>query len=288
MIHSMTAFARQEIHDTWGSAAWELRSVNHRYLELTLRLPDALTNLEPLLRERIKERLQRGKLEINLRYQPAFGQFTQLTVNKELVEQLLKAHHEIAHLAHDNTTANAMHILRWPGVLQTTETDLTVLEKTLLNAFSTALDELITTRQREGKALYETLIQRLAAMQTEISKIRTNLPTILALQREKLLNRLSIAATMLESTRLEQEMVLFAQKIDIAEELDRLDAHILEVQRNLDLHGANGRRLDFLMQELNREANTLGSKSVTSETTLAAVELKLLIEQMREQVQNVE
>jgi uncharacterized protein (TIGR00255 family) len=287
MIHSMTAFARQESHGDWGSAVWELRSVNHRYLELSLRLPETLTHLEPHLREQLKSQLQRGKIEIILHYQPS-ATLQKLAVNQDFALQLAHAHAEIAKLTNSSAALDPFHILRWPGVLQTTETALTQLEQILLKSFKQAVTELIALRQREGEALQKLLTQRLHGMQTEITKVKKQLPVIITAQREKLLHRFNEAKINLDPTRLEQEMVLFAQKIDVAEELDRLEAHIAEVQRTLQQNDANGRRLDFLLQELNREANTLGAKSVTPTTTLTAIELKLLIEQMREQVQNVE
>lgn len=287
MIHSMTAFARQESHGDWGSAVWELRSVNHRYLELSMRLPETLTHLEPHLREQLKARLQRGKVEIILHYQPS-AKLQKLAINQDLALQLTRAHAELAHLTNATTPLDPFNILRWPGVLQTKETALTDLEPILLHSLQQAIDELIALRQREGEALQKLFDQRLHAMQTEIAKVKKQLPTIITAQREKLLHRFNEAAINLDPLRLEQEMVLFAQKIDVTEELDRLETHIKEVQRTLQQSDAGGRRLDFLLQELNREANTLGAKSVTPATTLTAIELKLLIEQMREQAQNIE
>lgn len=289
MIFSMTAFARHESQGDWGSTIWELRSVNHRYLEINLRLPDALGTLEPIIRERIKARLQRGKIDINLRYQPSVREATSLVINKVLVNQLLAAGTELAaESAFISTSCNLIDILKWPGVLQVSELDTVTLTTVLTAEFEQALTQLITIRQREGLALRALFEQRLQAMETEIAKVKKQLPTILIEQREKLWARFAEAKVTVEATRLEQEMVLFAQKIDVMEELERLQVHITEIRRVLQQGGAIGRRLDFLSQELNREANTLGAKAVNSDTTLAAVELKVLIEQLREQVQNIE
>lgn len=288
MIQSMTAFARRETKGSWGSAVWEIRSVNHRYLEASLRLPDGTLSLEPLLRQTLRDHLQRGKIDITLRYQPATTQSSSLEINKDFAQQLINAHAKIANLMVLTPPLEATDILRWPGVLQIPETDFSALEATLLDAFDAALQELVQLRQREGSALLDTLNQRLDAMPIQIAKVQHQLPIIQKEQREKIAARLAEIKQNLDASRLEQEIVLFTQKIDVAEELDRLQIHIHEMKRTLQRGGACGRRLDFLLQELNREANTLSSKSVAAETTLAAVELKVLIEQMREQVQNIE
>jgi len=288
MIHSMTAFARQEIQANWGVGVWEIRSVNHRYLEISVRLPEVLNSLEPLIREKIKSQLQRGKVEINLRYKPLGMNTQQIILNEPLINQLIQASNAIIKLTKETAPINPIDILRWPGTLSTPEENLQQIQADLLTSFASALNDLIAARAREGKAIQQLLFEALAAMQIEINKVRQQLPVILNLQREKLIHQFHEAELKLDTSRFEQEIVFFAQKIDIKEEIDRLETHIKEVQRILHQPGGNGRRLDFLMQELNREANTMGSKSVTSETTLAAVELKVLIEQMREQVQNIE
>lgn len=288
MIYSMTAFARQEVQANWGSAIWELRSVNHRYLEINARLPDALSALEPLIREKIKSKLQRGKLDITLRYKPAVAESSHIKIDAALVQQLVNVQSEITSLVEKNMPFNMMDILRWPGVLLLPEEDMQQIQTDLLIFFEQALNEFIAVRQREGEALEKLLQQRLSAMLNEIGKVEKYLPTILKTQRDKLTHRFHEAKLMIDMMRFEQEMVLFAQKIDVTEEIDRLNTHLKEVARTLQQGGAVGRRLDFLLQELNREANTLGSKSVISETTMAAVELKVLIEQIREQVQNLE
>lgn len=288
MIYSMTAFARQEVQANWGSAIWELRSVNHRYLEINARLPDALSALEPLIREKIKSKLQRGKLDITLRYKPTVAESSHIKIDAALVQQLVNVQSEITSLVEKNMPFNMMDILRWPGVLLLPEEDMQQIQTDLLIFFEQALNEFITVRQREGEALEKLLQQRLSAMLNEIGKVEKYLPTILKTQRDKLTHRFHEAKLTVDMMRFEQEMVLFAQKIDVTEEIDRLNTHLKEVTRTLQQGGAVGRRLDFLLQELNREANTLGSKAVISETTMAAVELKVLIEQIREQVQNLE
>lgn len=289
MIQSMTAFVREEAKGEWGCAVWELRSVNHRYLELSLRLPDNFGQFENILRERLRNKLQRGKIDINLRLQTGnIG--NQLTLNKDLVLELIQIRSHIAHLIDEEETIllDPSDILRWPGVLQTAEKNFTGVEAVLLESFDLALNQLIQLRQREGAALRGFLEQRLAQFLPNIALIKERFPAILQEQREKILQRLTEAKSLLDPARLEQEMVLFAQKVDVAEEVERLETHVQEVSQVLKKGGAMGRRLDFLLQELNREANTLGAKSVSIETTKVAVELKVLIEQMREQVQNVE
>jgi len=288
MIQSMTAFARHESQGDWGSAVWELRSVNHRYLEASLRLPETLSVLEPLIRERLKARLQRGKIDIVLRYHAPNNE-GRLAVNKEFVAQLIKARAEIAEQsALMLAPFNPGDILSYPGVLQVAALDVVHLTTTLMAEFERVLEQFIAVRRREGAALQNFFAQRLTAIQAEIAKVKKCLPVVLVEQREKLLARFAETKLTLDSARLEQEMVLFAQKIDVTEELERLHAHLTEMQRVLSEEEAVGRRLDFLLQESNREVNTLGAKSVNMEITLAVVELKVLLEQLREQTQNIE
>jgi uncharacterized protein (TIGR00255 family) len=288
MIQSMTAFARSQAEDTWGTAVCEFRSINHRYLELVVRLPDTLQELEAVIRERIRQYIKRGKIEFHLRYQPSDATGADITINQHLAKHLCEANEVVATLLKNPAPVNTMDILRWPGILQIAEVDLEKIEDHVLQLVETGLKDLIATRQREGEELKQLFLQRLEAMKVEIAKVRHLMPAILKEQRERLIKRFADAKVELDKGRLEQEMVLFAQKTDVMEELDRIDAHISEVRRVLKQGGMAGRRLDFLMQELNREANTLGAKSVNVETTRASVELKVLIEQIREQVQNVE
>ncbi|MCH4296345.1 YicC family protein [Shewanella sp. 3B26] len=287
MIHSMTAYARIEHKATWGTASFEIRSVNQRYLETYLRLPEQLRSLEPALRERLRKRLSRGKVEVNLRYDLASDNSSELSINQDLARQLLGAANWLKAEAGQGDIA-LTDILRWPGVIATAEQDMDAISAELLGAFDKALVQFIEARGREGSAIKEMLESRLGAVEGQIAIVREHMPRIMEWQREKLTNRLSEVQGELDSTRIEQEMVLLAQKLDVAEEMDRLEAHVAEARRILKKGGSEGRRLDFMMQEFNRESNTLASKSISTEITAAAVELKVLIEQMREQIQNVE
>jgi uncharacterized protein (TIGR00255 family) len=288
MIRSMTAFARAEARGEFGLIACEIRSVNHRHLETGFRLPDALRDLEFPLRERLRQALSRGKVDVQYRYEAAEGTGASLALDKALAAQYVAAAAEIDHLAQHTAPLSATDILRLPGVVKSRETDVAVLHAEALRLFDAALRDFIAMREREGAELARLIGDRLAAMVAETEKVRVRMPQIMAHYRERLLARLADLQGELNSERLEQEMILFAQKIDVAEELDRLTAHVAEIRRVLKEAGAVGRRLDFLMQELNREANTLGSKSVSADSSLSSVELKVLIEQMREQIQNIE
>lgn len=288
MIQSMTAFARQQGQGTWGSAVCELRSINHRYLEIVVRMPDTLHAVEASLREMIREHVKRGKIECYIRYQSGDLAGSDISINDHLANHLCKANETISSLLKNPALINPMDILRWPGILQMAEIDLEIIEDELLKILEKALKDLTAARAREGDELRELFLQRLDSMKAEVAKVRQRLPDIIAGQRERTMKRFADAKIELEGSRLEQEMILFVQKTDVSEELERLDTHISEVRRILKHGGVVGRRLDFLMQELNREANTLGAKSVDADTTRASVELKVLIEQVREQVQNVE
>ena len=288
MIFSMTAFSRQQLEQEWGSLTWEIRSVNHRYLEPSIRLPESFRGLEPRLREAIRKRLSRGKIECQLRYQADQGQQTRLNLNQELVSQIHLASNTIRQIAGDALPPSSTEILRWPGVIQEQSADVGAVEEQALTLFNTALDDLVESRQREGTELGKFIQMRLLSIGEIVKEVRRQMPEILVRQRQNIITRLSELKLELESTRLEQELVLLAQKSDVDEELDRLESHLTEVARVLSVAGQKGRRLDFLMQELNREANTLSSKSIVAETTRCAVELKVLIEQMREQIQNIE
>lgn len=288
MIQSMTAFARRQQDAEWGSLVWEIRSVNHRFLEPGLRLPDPLRGLEPALRELLRTRLSRGKVDCQLRFQPAPAAQAPLHFHRERVDQLVMAAARIQHHAPNAAPLSVADILRWPGVLEEGSGDDTRVEQAALALFEAALEDLLATRQREGQELSRLIECRLASVREIVTEVRGLLPDILVRQRTLLQNRLAEMQVELDPTRLEQEIALLAQRCDVDEELDRLDTHVTEVQRVLKSSGQVGRRLDFLMQELNREANTLSSKSVVAETTRSAVELKVLIEQMREQIQNIE
>jgi len=288
MLRSMTAFARREQPSVWGAITWELRSVNHRYLETSLRLPEALRGLESPVRERIAAALSRGKVEGTLKLQAAGVAATAITLNFPLVERLLEVAAELEHQMGPGTGLRLIDVLRWPGVVNETEPDLDEIKTTILGALDAALAELIATREREGQRTGELLSQRSEAMRIQVARVRARRPEVLARWRDKLLSRLADIPAEADPGRLEQELVLIAQRLDVDEELDRLDTHLDEIQAVFERPEPVGRRLDFLMQELNREANTLSSKSADADTTRAAVELKVLIEQMREQIQNIE
>ncbi len=288
MTRSMTAFARREAHADWGSATWELRSVNHRYLEVYTRLPEELRLLEPQVRELVGQRVKRGKVECNLRFQSAFGEAAAFSVNTELARELAKASREIDQFLYNPAPVHSMDVLRWPGVLIPSPLDTDTVGRGIMELLRQSLDSLVETRNREGEKIDALLRSRLDEMTPLVASVRGRMPQVIDGTRERIRAKLGELRAELDEQRVEQEIVIFAQKVDAAEELDRLDAHVTEVQRVLSGNKPIGRRLDFLMQELNREANTLASKSADAETTRAAVDLKVLIEQMREQVQNVE
>jgi len=287
MIQSMTAYARIEHKAQWGTASWEIRSVNQRYLETYLRLPEQFRSFEPVLRDRLRKRLSRGKVEVNLRYELADDSNNELQLNQALAKQLLGAATWLKQEAGQGDV-NLTDILRWPGVLASGEQDMDAIGADLMTAFDSAIDQFIEARGREGEAIKDMLLSRLDGVSEQIAVVREHMPTVMLYQREKLTNRLAEIKGELDPARIEQEMVLLAQKQDVAEEMDRLEAHVAEARRILKKGGSEGRRLDFMMQEFNRESNTLASKSISTEITSAAVELKVLIEQMREQIQNVE
>ncbi len=287
MVHSMTAFARVERAGAQGTLSWELRSVNHRYLEPHLRLPDAFRDLEGAIREALRQGLSRGKVECTLRFaEESAGK--PLQVDRERAAQLVAAAEQVASLIQQPAPLNPLEVLAWPGVLVADASDPQALNNEALALFNQGLDELKTGRGREGAGLAALLNERLDAITLEVTTLRALVPHMLAAQRQKILDRFTDMKAELDPQRLEQELVLLAQKSDVAEELDRLSTHVTEVRRVLKAGGQAGRRLDFLMQELNREANTLGSKAFDPRSTQAAVNLKVLIEQMREQVQNIE
>ncbi len=288
MICSMTAFSRKEHYLDGDQIAWEVRSVNHRYLESSFKLPDALHHLEPLLRDQLKQHMLRGKFDCVLKYTPAAGTQAGLSLNQALLDELLRIDTELRLQPKDWSVLNPLELMQWPGILQQAKADDKKVATTACSLFGLALQELLQTRQREGAGLAAFIGQRLDAIDGQIATLRSRLPEIMTHQRQRLIKKLQEIGTELDHSRLEQELVYAAQKADVDEELDRLETHVGEVRRILAQGNSCGRRLDFLMQELNREANTLSSKSLTADTTLAAVELKVLIEQMREQVQNIE
>ena len=292
MTRSMTGFARQEQKHSWGTIIWELRSVNHRYLETSFRIPDILRELEPKLRDAVRQALQRGKLEATLHLQQEQEQEQasehKIGLNIGRIRQLALASRQISAQLDQAAPINPLEILNWPGVMQQPELDRDAMQKSVLELFSNSLQQLIEHRAREGAELEQHLLQRLSTISEQVAHLRQRMPEIIQAQRDKLQTKIAALQVEVDPERLEQEIVLLAQKADVDEELDRLDTHVIEVKHTLKQTGPLGRRLDFLMQELNREANTLSSKAVVAETTQVAVELKVLIEQMREQVQNIE
>ncbi|MFP5420151.1 MAG: YicC/YloC family endoribonuclease [Gammaproteobacteria bacterium] len=287
MIHSMTAFARAEQASANGTLSWELRSVNHRYLEPHLRLPESFRDLEGAVREALRNGLSRGKVECTLRFSDD-NAGKALQVDLERAAQLIAAAESVAGLIKQPAALNPLEVLGWPGVLVADAADPQALNQSALSLFTEALNELKNGREREGSELAKLLNERLNSILEQVVALRELVPQMLAGQRQKILDRCAEMQAELDPQRLEQELVILAQKSDVAEELDRLSTHVSEVRRVLKTGGQAGRRLDFLMQELNREANTLGSKAFDTRSTQAAVNLKVLIEQMREQVQNIE
>ncbi len=288
MAHSMTAFARQERVRDWGTLTLELRSVNHRYLDVSLRIPEDFRSLETKIREKISDKLARGKVDVGLRFTRSEASNGNIILDKELITQVSNASREIDHILYNPGAVSSLDILRWPGVMQTPELDSVELASALFELLDVTLNDMLEGREREGEKLAGLIQQRCQSISEVITKVKKRLPEIMQIWRDKLLKRIQDASVEVDENRLEQELVILAQKTDVDEELDRLTTHIAEVERVLKDQKPIGRRLDFLMQELNREANTLGSKSIDTETTKASVDLKVLIEQMREQIQNIQ
>jgi uncharacterized protein (TIGR00255 family) len=287
MIYSMTAFSRIEIKGDWGNAVWEIRSVNQRFLETYFRLPEQFRGIEPILRERFRKQLNRGKVECNLRFNANPANKSELALNEKLALQLIEhANWVNGHTL--NSQVNPIEVMRWPGVMEAPENDMSAIQAELLTAFDQALKDFISARASEGENLKAMIEQRLDAISAEADRVQAHMPEVIEWQRNRIIDKFTDANIDLDSGRVEQELVLLAQKMDVAEELDRLNSHVSETRKILKKGGAQGRRLDFMMQEFNREANTLGSKSINTEITASAVELKVLIEQMREQIANIE
>ena len=287
MPQSMTAFARATQETEWGTLAWEIRSVNHRYLEAAFRLPETFREVEMPAREALRTALGRGKLDCSLQFIPNRAEQA-VAVNRDKAADYLRAANEIAALMDNPAPLSPLEILDRPGVLEERQLDMESIKTSASALFRTAVEQLIANRAIEGEKLARFLRQRLTAIATETTRVRARLPEILDAQRQRLIDKIAGLDITLDADRLEQEIVMIAQKADVDEELDRLDAHLEEIEAVLKRKEPIGRRLDFLMQELNREANTLSSKSLATDTTQSAVELKVLIEQMREQIQNIE
>ena len=288
MTKSMTAFARTQQSLDDGELVWEIRSVNHRYLELFFKMPEDFRVSETSFREILQQRLKRGKVECFLRFNVNAQQAEAININQQQAKSLVSACQEINNLLHQPSEVDPMEVLQWPGVVQESKLDMKAVLAASETGLNSALDDLIAHREREGGRLREMILQRCAAIQEIVDQTREKLPEIHQRYQQKLRDRLDELKTEINNDRLEQELVHLAQKMDVDEELDRLDSHLKEIKDILNRDEAVGRRLDFLMQELNREANTLGSKSADISSTSASVELKVLIEQMREQIQNIE
>jgi uncharacterized protein (TIGR00255 family) len=288
MIHSMTSFARESATTDRGVLTVELRSVNHRYLDCSFKLPDALRSLEPRLREQAGKALARGKLDCMIRLQAHPTSSGELQVNPEQLHKLLAATQIIKEQMGDASPVSPLEVLQFPGIYSAQEQSDEVLQKDARSLFGKALENMAQSRRREGSKLAGLVLDRLEQVASEVAATRELLPALMQQQRDRITARIADLGIEVDHNRLEQELVYMAQKADVDEELDRLEAHVSEVRHILEKGGPCGRRLDFLMQELNREANTLSSKSISSTTTRNAVELKVLIEQMREQIQNIE
>lgn len=287
MMYSMTAFARAAIDSTDRHFVWELKSVNHRFLETQFRLPDALRSIEHPLREIARKHLKRGKLDCTLRIERV-GSDSGITINRAVLLQLLAAIEQVRRDAPEIGATSPMELMRWPGVLDDTPTDDALLEQTATELFEQALSDLIKARQREGAQLQQMISDRLDNIDRLLKELKPLTSHLANQQKVRLEQRIADLQVTLDPGRIEQEVALLAQRADVAEELDRLAIHVEEARSNVQGNGPHGRRLDFLTQELNREANTLGAKSIIPETSQRAVDLKVIIEQIREQVQNIE
>jgi uncharacterized protein (TIGR00255 family) len=284
----MTGFARRERQGDWGTLSCELRTVNHRYLEISLRLPDELKALDNEIRQIIGSTLRRGKVDANVYLKTAAGTQRSLELDRGLLDQIVARIEEVRGQVKGAAPVSPLDLLRWPGVVREAELDAAPIIAAALELARETLSELHETRQREGQRIRDLLLARCIAMRTQTQLVKLRLPEVSQRLRDRIKERIAQLGIAPDPDRLEQELVLYAHKMDVEEELDRLAGHLAEVEAALDSSDPAGRRLDFLMQELNREANTLSSKSQDAETTKAAVDMKVMIEQMREQIQNVE
>ncbi len=289
MIRSMTAYALRASEIGDGRLSWELRSVNQRFLDLSLRLPEGFRELEPDIRQLFKQRVSRGKIEAGLRFQadPA-AESARLKLNEELAQGLGRLIEELGNYTPGAAQPDMAQLLNWPGLVMQERPDFERERAAAMDLLDDALDALIAAREQEGAAIAAAIESRLSGIEAQVEQVRRHLPEIRSSLEQRFRDRLAALEYPVEPGRIEQEVVLQLQKLDVDEELDRLAMHVAEIRRVIGLDEPVGRRLDFLMQELNREANTLGSKAAVVETGQAAVELKVLIEQMREQIQNVE
>jgi len=288
MIHSMTAFARRTLQNEHGLMTLELKSVNHRFSEISLRLPEELRSIDNKIREIVGKSIKRGKIDCSFRYRSPELVETNIELDQVLLEKLLDTSKILGDKLPTCAPINVLDLMKWPGVLRSPEQDGGTLAQQAMEMLDVALKELQDTRAREGEQIKKLITDRCTLMLTQVKQVKARMPEIIDNMRRRLREKLEAFKVELDEARLEQEMIYLINKSDVAEEMDRLLTHITEVERVLVKGGPVGRRLDFLMQELNREANTLGSKSVDTETTKSAVELKVLIEQIREQIQNLQ
>ena len=286
-LASMTAFAEATVISNGFQLSWELRSVNHRYLDNQFRLPETLRAVEPAVREQLRRRIKRGKIDAILKLEPDTSE-PKLALNNVLLRQIAAATEEITNAVPNAAPPNTLDLLKWPGVLANPQVDQPVLMNTAADLFNDALERLIEARHSEGERLLTVLQQQLGSIETIVEFVRPLGDSIMQLQQQRLQQKLRELEVKADPARLEQEVALLAQRADIREELDRLDIHVDEARKLLNAKGPHGRRLDFLSQELNREANTLGAKASQTEISQKAIDLKVVIEQIREQVQNIE
>ena len=278
MLKSMTAFSRKESVNDWGTLTWEMRSVNHRYLDVSIRLADELRLIEPQVREKINAKLSRGKVEVSLRFKRSQSVSSQIAVNEALASQVAEAAKSLQTMIGDTQPLSSLEILRWPGVVGQAEADFSPLQQLALELFDTTLTDYIDTRKREGDKTANMLTERCDAIEKIIERVKVLRPQAVERQHAKLISRIEELDKEHDTGRLEQVLVYVAQRLDVAEELDRLTAHLSELRDILKRDEPVGRRLDFLVQEFNREANTLSSKSADAETTALSVDLKVYIE----------
>jgi len=288
MLKSMTGFGRNTTDTDSGELTWELRSVNHRYLEVSLRMPEELRGLESNVRERIGKQLSRGKVEATLRLRASQRNVTGLNLDPQALASLAGAIQQVREAIPETAAVDPLQVIQWPGVVSSTDAQNDQLPQQTMTSLDAALDDLVATRAREGEKTAHMMLERTSKIVVHLEQLKQHRPAVVARQREKLLAKLTELDIEHNEHRLEQELVFLAQRLDIDEELDRLSAHVTEFNKAVQRSGPIGRRLDFLMQEFNREANTIGSKASDLDTTGASVDLKVLIEQMREQVQNIE
>ena len=285
----MTAFARSDRSTDWGNITWELRTVNHRYLDFSARLPENLRNIEPKLREIVSKRLARGRVDCTLRFNPLeSGLSSQAALDEDAILRVAALADRVNEVAHGLSSLRIIDVMKWPGVVRGVEVDMEKLNVELFASLADALDDLVEGRATEGARLTKMITERLDELTEKIAQVRKILPDLEKDFRQRLQTYVVEISEKIDSSRLEQEVVLFLQKTDVEEEMDRLAVHVAEVGQVLKKSTPVGRRLDFLMQELNRETNTLGSKSSDVRLNALSVDMKVLIEQMREQVQNIE